>query len=292
MAKEEPKTEPVVESKTEPKIEPKTEPKVETHTIKVDGVDVVLTLDELKEKASKAAGADARFQEAATATKTAERGVRVETLMKAINAADKPTEADVQELAGLLGVDPAEFMQYLKEEPADPDPNKKTTPDDFSTQFKEAFGANPAEVKAVLEHSQNRHVADARKEIREISDLAVDKDEIIGKMIVGKDEKDVLVAVKDMVAEDVLRKIQDGVPFGAELVSGSVQRVRSQLTKLGIPKKLTQQPFLGLGPSEGFSAAIQADEPIKRVSAADDTDEQNVVDRYMQKAVKVARQMR
>ena len=76
------------------------------------------------------------------------------------------------------------------------------------------------------------------------------------------------------------------------MVAGSVQRIRSQLTKLGIPRKLVQHPFLGLGPSEGFSSAIQADEPIKRVSSTDDGNEKNLVDRYLQRAVQTARKMR
>ena len=296
MPETEPKTEPVVnepEPKTEPKIEPKTEPKVETHTIKVDGADVVLTVEELKERAMKASGADNRFQEAAAATKAAERGTRIETLVKSISKEGTPSEADVRELAGLLEIEPAEFMASLKEGDPTQEAPTKATETDFSTEFKKQFDATPAEVKAVLEFSQQRHVNDARKEIREISDKAVDKDEIIGKMIVGEDSKEVLAEVKNMVAEDVLKKIQDGKPFGAEMVAATVQRVRSQLTKLGIPKKLNQQPIvLGLAPSEGLSSAIQADEPIKRVPSTEDGDEKNLVSRYLQKAVKAARQMK
>ncbi|KKK59893.1 hypothetical protein LCGC14_3029800, partial [marine sediment metagenome] len=120
-----------------------------------------------------------------------------------------------------------------------------------------------------------------------------DKDEIIGKMIIGEDKEDVLAEVKNMVAEDVLRKIQDGKPFGAELVAATVQRVRSQMTKLGIPKKLNQQPIvLGLAPSEGLSSLIQADEPIKRINSTEDTGEKNLIERYLQKAVKAARELR
>ncbi|KKL92669.1 hypothetical protein LCGC14_1882360, partial [marine sediment metagenome] len=154
-------------------------------------------------------------------------------------------------------------------------------------------GASPAEVRAILEHSQGRHVNDARKEIREISDKAVDKDEIFAKMIVGEDKDVRLTAVKDMVAEDVLRKIQDGKTFGAELVSATVQMVRSKLTKLGISKKSNQQPIvLGLGPGGALPANIQADEPIKRISSAEDEGEKNLIERYLQQAVKAARQMK
>ena len=267
--------------------------KAETHTVLIDGVERNLSIEELKTLASKSAGADKRFQEAATASKTAERGIRVEKLISTISKSDKPSEADVRELAGLLEVEPAEFMKYLNEgDPPQKGTNKKAESLDFNEEFKKQMGATPAEVRAILEFSQTRHVNDARKEIKEISDGAVDKDEIIGKMVIGEDRDSVLIAVKDMVAEDVLRKIQDGKPFGAEMVAASVQRVRSQLTKLGIPKKLVQQPFLGLGPSEGFSSAIHADEPIKRVSSTDDGDEKNLVDRYLQKAVQTARKMR
>ena len=292
MPEPEPKTEPVVEPKTELKTEPKTEPKVETHAITVDGETRNLTIDELKTLASKSAGADKRFQDASTATKAAERGIRVEKLMKSISNADSPADADIRELAGLLEIDPKELLDYTKESDPPQKGTNKAANLDFSAEFQRQFGMSPAEAKAGWDFSNTRHVNDARKEIKEISDGAVDKDEIIGKMVIGEDSKEVLTAVKDMVAEDVLRKIQDGKPFGAEMVAASVQRVRSQLTKLGIPKKLVQQPFLGLGPSEGFSAAIQADEPIKRVSSTDDADEKNLMDRYLQQAVKASRRMR
>ncbi len=294
MAKEEKPEEKLEEQKPEEKQEEKQEEKkVETHTIKVDGVDVEMTLEELKEHASKASGADKRFQDAATATKAAERGTRVETLVKAISGEGTPSEADIRELAGLLEIEPAEFMASLKEGDPDPKTTTKTTPADFNAEFQKVMGASPAEVKAILDFSSQRHVNDARKEIREISDKAVDKDEIIGKMIVGEDSKEVLTEVKNMVAEDVLRKIQDGKPFGAELVAATVQMVRSKLTKLGIPKKLNQHPIvLGLTPSEGLSSVIQADEPIKRIPSDQDDGEKNLITRYLQKAYHTARDMK
>jgi transcriptional regulator with XRE-family HTH domain len=268
--------------------------KPETHTVNVDGEDRQFTLEELKTHTSKVAAADKRFRESAETAKTGQRGIRIETLVKSISGEGTPSEADVRELAGLLGVEPTEFMQYLNDEtPPQKDSKDKTTVSDFNEEFKKQMGASPAEVRAILEHSQNRHIEDARKEIREISDKAVDKDAIIGKMIVGEDKDETSLAVKDMVAEDVLRKIQDGKPFGAELVAASVQRVRAQLTKLGIPKKLNQQPIvLGLTPSEGLPSAIQADEPIKRIPSTEDGAEKNLIARYMQKAVKAAREMR
>ena len=69
--------------------------------------------------------------------------------------------------------------------------------------------------------------------------------------------------------------------------------MRSQLTKLGIPGKLNQQPIvLGLGPSAGLPANIQADEPIERISSTKDGNEENLIARYLQKAVHAARKMK
>lgn len=268
--------------------------KTETHTVNVDGEDRQFTLEELKTHTSKVAASDKRFQDAATATKAAERGTRIETLVKSISKEGMPSEAEVRELAGLLAIEPGEFMQYLNEETTpQKDSTGEATVTDFNDEFKKQMGATPAEVRAILEHSQDRHVKAARAEIREISDKAVDKDSIIGKMIVGEEKDDVTLAVKDMVAEDILRKIQDGKPFGADMVAASVQRVRAQLTKLGIPNKLNQQPIvLGLAPSAGLSSVIQADEPIKRVPSTEDGDEKNLVARYLQKAVHTARKMK
>jgi len=259
-----------------------------THTIKVDGEDRQVSLEELKTLASKAGGADARFQEAADIKKAAENGTRIGALIESLSGDGDPKESDVRELSSLIGVNPDEFLQFLNEDEKKP---AKAADGKISTEaLTEALGVSPAEVKAILEHSNKRHVADAQKELREISDIAVDKDEIIGKMIVGENKDEVLTAVKDMVAEDVLRKIQDGMPYGAEMVAASVQRVRSQLTKLGIPNKPGQQPIvLGLGPGQGIPLDVQADEPIKRISSTQDGGEENIVKRYLQAAVKVAR---
>jgi len=288
MPEEEKQEENQEEQKQEEKQEEK---KVETYTVNVDGEDRQFTLEELKTHTSKVAAADKRFRESAEASKAAEKDARAGVLVKTISESENPSEADVRELAGIWGIDPKEFMQHLQEEPSQKD--TKTTTPDFNKQFQEVMGTTPAEVKAILDFSQQRHVNDARKEIREISDKAVDKDEIIGKMIVGEDKDEVLATVKDMVAEDVLQKIQNGKPFGAELVAATVQMVRSKLTKLGIPKKLNQQPIvLGLAPSEGLSSLIQADEPIKRVSSTEDDQEKNLIARYLQKAVHTARKMK
>lgn len=272
--------------------------KADTHVVKIAGEERTLSTEELIELASKSAGADQVFREAAEMRKGAEKSIRRDELIKSISDSETINESEVRELAAILGVDPDEFLAELQSDdgskPAKPTKNTSNmSKAELDKYFQEEFGASPAEVKAILEHSQHRHVQDARREIREISDKAVDKDSIIGKMIVGEDKDEVLSTVKEMVLDDVLRKIKDGGSFGAELVQECVQRVRNQLTRLGIPKKLNQNPLvLGLGPGVELPSEIQADEPIKRISSADDTDESNMVKRWLQKGIKAHRERR
>jgi hypothetical protein len=262
----------------------------------VDGEKKVVTIDEMRDLAQKSAGADKRFQEASELRKQAEDGLRMKTLVDRLSdGSHTPTSAEITELAGMIGVDPAEFAEYLASEEEDAAPAKgKSNPAEglklTKEQIIEALGFDPAEAKAVLDYSHQRHVEDARKQIRDFSDQAVDKDEIFGKMIVGENGKDRSVAIKDMVAEDVLRRIQDGNPFGADLVAASIQKVRAHLTKFGIPGNPSQYPVtLGLGPGGGLPAEVQSETPIKRVSAAQDTDDSNFVARAMQRALKAMR---
>lgn len=125
-----------------------------------------------------------------------------------------------------------------------------------------------------------------------MSDEVVDKDAIFGKMKIGENADDRVSVIKDMVAEDVLGRIQMGESFGAELVAASVQKIRAYLTKFGIPGKPDQHLLtLGLGPSGGLPAEITSEEPIQRVSAADPKGTDNFVARYMQRGLKKLREV-
>jgi hypothetical protein len=266
--------------------------KGQTFDLTVDGEKRSVTLDELQLLAQKSAGADKKFKEASDLRKQAEDGLRMKGLIDRLSDGDHtPTESEVRELAGMLGVDPSEFAEALKDEKSDnpPQGGKKgsTKPQISKEELVEALGFDPAEAKAILDYSHNRHIEAARKEIREISDRAVDKDDVFGKMVVGENKDDRLSTIKDMVAEDVLRRIQDGQQFGAELVAASIQKVRAYLTKFGIPGNPAQYPdTLGLGPGMGLPAEVHSETPIKRISAAEDGDEENFVARIMQKVLK------
>ena len=292
--KTEQKTEDQTEQKTEQKETKTEEKKEESYTLKVDGEDRVVTLEELKQLASKSAGADAKFQDAAELKKQGEDGIRIKSLIDRLSNTDTPTEAEIKEIASMIGVDPNEFAQYLASEdkgaPAD-----KTTPAGSTVKVSKedivaALGFDPAEAKSILDFSHQEHIKSTRQQIRENSDSVVDKDEIFGKMKIGEGGGDRLAVVKEMVAEDVLRKIQDGVPYGAELVAASVQKIRAHLVKFGMPNKPDIYPTtLGLGPGGSLPSEVQSENPIKRVSAAEDDSEDNFVKRAMQKGLQMLR---
>lgn len=270
--------------------------KDDTFELTISGEKRSVTLDEMKTLAQKAAGAESKFQEASNLRKQAEDGLRFQNLMGRLSDKEHtPTDVELKEIAGMLGADPSEFANEFKN--ALGDDKQATTQDKQQSTAKpdkqaiiEALGFDPAEAKNILDYSHQRHIESARQEIRRISDEAVDKDEIFGKIKIGDGGDDRLATAKDMVAEDVLRRVQDGVPFGAELVAASVQKVRAYLTKFGTPNKLDQHPItLGLGPSNGLPAEIHSNTPIQRVSTADDGDGDNFVKRLAQRIINTRR---
>jgi hypothetical protein len=265
--------------------------KGQVYELVIDGVKRSVTVEEMRELAQKSAGADRKFEEAAKTRKEAEKGLRVLNLIDSLG--NNPSESDAKELATLLGIDPTEFAEYLDKDEDDSAKggkgSSKITKEDLVAGLME-LGLNPDEVKNRLEYSHQRHVRDAKREIREISDSSVDKDEFFGKIKIGEKGEDRLNVIKDLVAEDVLRKIQDGEPYGADMVTASIQKVRSLITRFGIPGKPDQYPIvLGLGPGGGVPAEVNSEEPIKRISSAEDKDEKNLISRYLQKGIQAAR---
>ena len=272
----------------------KKDDKAQTYDLTVGGEQRSVTLQEMQKLAEKAAGADKRFEDAAQMRKEAEKGLRITSLIESLS--QSPDETDARELATLLGVDPNDFVKWM-DDGGERKPPQKQDSDRASAVSKDALvaglkelGLDPAEVKSVLDYSHQRHIEAAKAEIRAKSDEMVDKDSVFGKMIVGENKDARLEVIKDLVAEDVLRKIQDGTPFGAELLTASVQKIRAHLTKFGIPNKPERYPVMGLGPGQGLPTEISTDETIERVSADKDDNESNLIARYMQKIWKGRRE--
>lgn len=267
----------------------------QTYEIKVNGEARQVTLEEMTKLAEKAGGADAKFQEASKLHKEAQRGIRIDGLLGRMRDAEyEPDDADITELATMIGVSPEEFMAQLKADGGDKggagDKNAQAPSVDFEKELQERFGRSPAEVKSILEMAYNREIEGARSQIRSETDKDVDKDEFFGKMKIGKDGESRAAAIREMVAEDVFRRIASGEPYGPELRAASIQKVRAHLKSFGIPGNPDQDPItMGLGPSVGLPAEVRSETPIKRMSAADDKDGENFVQRYMQKGLQMLR---
>jgi hypothetical protein len=269
-------------------------PEESLHTIKVGGVERQVTTKEALELASISAGANAKFEEAAEMRKNAARGLRIMELTEAMG--NNPSEVDIKEYASIMGVSSEDLMnlndENNKEKSPGGDPPSAGTisKEALATAMQDMLGISPAEVKGILSYSQKRHVDSARKEIRSTTDLAVEKDEVFGKLLVGDTKDSREEVIKETVAEDVLRRIQDGEPYGTDLVNASIQKIRARFTKFGVPSKPETYPIsMGLVPGSGLPTEINSAEPIKRVDASEDKDESNLVARMMQRQIQASR---
>ena len=273
---------------------PAVAPAPESYTIKVNGEERTATAEELVKMAEKSAGADQRFQDAADLRKTAERGIRIDELLTKVAEADTPNTDEVKELAKLMKVPMDAMVDILKPDKTVPKGNRQA--DEDTTQRPVALEDMDSEVQQLLGVARQQQIDDAGKQIKQTVKDYVDKDTSLGKIVgsisdTEKSEK-LKATINDMVFNDVQRKILASGQYGAEMVEESIQRIRTVLTKLGIPGKASEDPvLLGLGPSGmALPADIQADEPIKRISADDDLYESNAGKRLLQKLVKGRRQ--
>jgi len=231
-------------------------------TVKIDGEEKIMTMEEARAAISKSGGADKRFREAAEKEKSAERGMRIDSLFSQINAADSPDPKLVSELAGLIGVNPKEILPAEgNTEPKKPD--RKLTLEDFDDSLKQQF-----------DFTNQQNIEAAKQKIYEEVKKGVDKDEIFGRMnSVAKEagNEDFLTTAADEVHEDVLRKISSGEPFGADMIASSIQAKRARFKRYGIPEKVTKPKtiIMGLGQPGGEPMSIQPDEPIERVESSE-----------------------
>lgn len=264
----------------------------QTYKVKIGGVEKQLTLDELTEYASKAAGADEKFREAAELRKEAASAKELtETFNKVFNSDDVKV-SDVRKLAELVGQDPDQMEALFKEEVE----AGKGKGNNHSAGAKIKPEDLPDEVQDVLRQAREDQVRAAEIEIARQVAAEVDKDKFFGKIIDETPEEqreNRKAAVTAMVQRDVRTKILASPytkeKFGTEMIRNSIQEIRAEVTKFGIPSKSDKQlnPSLlaALGPTGGLPAEVHSDADIKRVSSTEDNYEDNVVARLGQRMV-------
>ncbi|MHC4463882.1 MAG: hypothetical protein ACYS30_20980, partial [Planctomycetota bacterium] len=120
--------------------------------------------------------------------------------------------------------------------------------------------------------ARESQIEDAEKQIEKMVADAVDKDELLGKIVIDAPEEQrtgIKEVVTSMVHGDVRAKILAShitkEKFGAEMIRNSIQKVRAEVKKLGIPSKSSKQAdrvslLAALGPTGGLPAEVYSDE--------------------------------
>ena len=275
------------------------EAKPATFDIKVNGVDKTVTLEEMKELATKSGGADEKFRDAAQKLKDAEEAASAgaegkeikELFTKLYSDGGEYTMTDVRRFGELSGQGAdameKEFKEVMEKEgkklPEDKTPFRKLTADDLSDDLKETLAG-----------AKQNQVEKAEEKIADMCKKEVDKDDYFGTIIKDTDDKQRegrKAAIEDMVKREVNKRILSspytGEKFGDQMIKGAIQEIRANIKRYGAPIKKSEQPvsskLAGLGLSGSLLTQIQDDETIERVPVDDDNYVDNLVARLAQK---------
>ncbi len=272
---------------TKDKDKDKDKDKAETFDVTVGGQTVHMTLEELTAAASKSAGADAKFEKAASDRKAGADGIRIQELAGKMNKGTQ-TETDVKEFATLMGGDADALMKQLNTAKAE---DKKGKADKEASPVE--FDKLDDRTKAALKAAEAQDISRIRAKIEEDVRIGVDKDPVLSKMVdeaPSESQQQLKNTLFDMAMDSVRGRILANESFGPEMISSVAQKVRSQIKNLGILSRAVGQPaVVGLGPAGvGVAPEVLAKEPIGRKSVTDPNYEDNAVKRMQQDMIKRA----
>ena len=269
--------------------------KPETYNLKVGGEEKVLTLDELRELASKSAGADEKFRLASEMRDKGKDGLEIkEAFTSVFNAKDGNVDMKaVRKLARVMDMDAGELEKMFQDEI---DKTDKKLDKKAPTPEKVGLKTMDEETRSIMEQARQDQIAAAEVRVEKMCIEGVDKDEFFGKMIDDTPDDQVegrKAAILAMVQEEVKGKILASPytkeKFGTEMITAAIQGVRARVKKFGISSKKAMQPMnlgvLGLRPTGQLPAEVHSDDEIKRVSSNDESYVDNVVSRLGQKMV-------
>jgi len=262
------------------------------------GTPKVVTEAEMKEMATKAAGADEKFRVAAEKLKAAEAaGTSNAESTKIVNSfnnikSGEFTKTDLREFGELVGLESGEIEKMFAEDLEKNNKSAGAKKDDIPIR-KLKMEDFDAETQETLRGARKSQITDAEGQILDMVKKAVDKDKIFGTILEKTDEKQRAnrkAAIVNMVSNDVNRKIlrskYSGEVFGDEMIKGSVQEIRANIEQYGIVDRTSKQPATGLLAALGLSGElqtkVQADEKIERVPVTDPAWLENVVARMAQ----------
>lgn len=275
------------------------QPAGQTYTIKVNGEERTMTLDELRKAAEKTGGADAKMEEAAQLRKQAEEAMALKHNLDRLKESGDPQL--LQSVMKDLGADEEVVQQVLDmvqkqqgqqgqqsqqgqegqsgETITDENGNPiYIEPDDLSPQLRKELDEFKQWKEQQTERSQKKEAAELRQEIQNKTYEGVDNDEIFGK--IENDEQ--RQTVKDLVFKEVQRRVvADGEswPDVLEPALQSVRQIVQNFGSHGATAKQTGQagpegptnPFANpaIGPAAALGQTAESTAPTERPSAAD-----------------------
>lgn len=270
-----PSEQPAIQQSEPAQTEPKPAESVQrqdTIQLKVDGKLVELTLEELKQRASEALGAQKKFEEAARLRKEAEAMLRAkeasERVRESIAAGILPDEDDLRTMLASFGIDNpniGEIMDTIQNEMASAQQPAQsgTAPRPLS------LNDLPPEVQKAVQTVEQRELEQLRQNILESTHKGVDSDEIIRNILsqVPDSEKETVRQTLYDIAEDKVKTaiLAEGRVFGPQLVQDVLGRLRTIAKTLVSPTRMAAYPPVqGIGPTVG-GGQIRVDKPIERV---------------------------
>jgi len=267
--------------------------KPETYTVKINGEEKELTLEELKEHASKAAGADEKFRSAAQMKEDAKKGIEIGAAFKKINSGDFDA-TDVRKLAELTGQDADAAVAAYTESQKKPGKDKKED-DTPPARRKIDYSDFPEDIQEILRGAREQQIESATKTIEKMVSDEVAKDEFLGKIVMDAPDASqagIREAITSQVQRDVRAKIlaspSTKEKFGTEMIRNSIQMIRAEVKKLGIPSKADKQAdrislLAGLVRPGDLPAEVYSDEKIARVDSNDPNYHDNAAARLGQR---------
>lgn len=260
-----------------------------TFQLTVNGQQVTMTEQEVLAKASEAAGAQRRFQEASDLRRQAEQGIRMMELAGRIKEG-KQNQQDMAEFVTLMGGDPAQ-LEGMSQEPAAPAGQVgKQTPEAARRPI--GLSDLDPQLQQALKGAENVSVNETRKNIENTIQDVLDKDPVIRKMrdvLDADDEKkgQFQSAVMDMALESVRGEVFSGRLFDTSMAQEIAMRLRSRLKNMGFSETAVDRgiPVSGPNPQTGtfqFGMTLPS-KPVERVSSSDPKYIENVTQRMLLK---------
>jgi len=264
--------------------------------VKVDGVEKLVTVDELTKDYELRAASQARMAEAAELKKQSAKDVEisgaVERLIKnqdteALRVIAQHYDIPKDQVDTWISTSQNFANQGNSDSTDDPPAGSQVDEDtplaltfeDFDPKMREVLGR----MATFMDQSQQTQAYTAEQEMYQEAENAVDKDEVLGKM----ENEALKVRARKFVRHEVQRRVfVQGEPR-PDALREAIQEARTHFESVGTQSQTNQfNTPPGLGPGVTMVTGPQSKEPIKPVSVRDKAYGRNFVQRLLQKRAK------